>query len=307
MTPDDQIERPLDRRLLLRGGAVLAGAAGATVIGAVVGPSAANAADGGSVLIGRSNAATASTTLTSAPGGNPTLSLTNTNGPALRLNSLSQDWNGVLAAGDIAGTDFGPLVGVDYGGGTGPETSYLLTANDLAFIPLASALAVPRRLLDTRPTSRRGNIVQKSSTTAIDSSGRLTANSWIDVYVDDATAEFEMSAAFVNVTVIDPVANGYLTVYPPGNRPGVSTVNFRQSVALSNGAFVATGVYTTSYVVRVHSSQTTHVLLDLSGAILATASSAPAAAAASANMKQRSVRQGKRAAVMKARLQRSVS
>ena len=102
MTHDDtitntEVERPLDRRLLLRGGAVLAGAAGVTVIGAAMGASTADAADGDSLLLGQQNAATLTTeiTLGGALGGDPpTLTLTNYSGPGLRLTPTSGDYEG---------------------------------------------------------------------------------------------------------------------------------------------------------------------------------------------------------------------
>lgn len=307
MTHDDQIERPLDRRLLLRGGAVLAGAAGATVVGAALGPTAAQAADGANLLSGKANACENTTVLTidGATGGPaPALSLVNKNGPGLRLNSLPDTFSSTLAVGDLAGSDYGPLVGVNVGAGV--ETSYLLTANDLALIPLATPRDVPIRRLDTRGGGPGlTNIVRKSSSTATDSSGRLTANSWIDVAIDPTTGPFEVTGAFLNMAVISPVANGYLTVYPPGDRPNTSTINFRTGVALSNAAFLSVGQFGTNYVVRVHSSQTTHVLLDYSGGVV-NASSEPATLAAKSDVQRRAARQNKRATAMKAKLSRSV-
>lgn len=300
MTDDDQAAQPLQRRILLRGGAVLAGAAGATVLGAALAPSTASAADGDPVLAGKDNTETTSTSLTITSGSTPALTLSNPNGPGLRLSLIDNDWEGNLAAGELAGNEFGPLAGVDFG--NGPETTYLATGKDLDMIPVAVAVP-PGRLLDTRSAAGRTGIV-RSSSSALSANGMLKANSWIDVAVLGSDDGFEVSAAFLNAAVIDPTKNGYLTVYPPGDRPNVSTINFRTGVNLSNAAFVGVGeVYQGRYLVRIHSSQTTHILLDLSGAVLALASSG--AEPSSKAMRRRTVRQAKRAALLKQSLQRS--
>lgn len=306
MTHHDHDERPVDRRLLLRGGAVLAGAAGVTVVGAALGPSAAQAADNSPLLAGKANAADNTTVLTidgTAGGPAPALSLVNKNGPGLRLSSVPDTYNETLAVGDLAGSDLGPLVGVNYG--DGPESTYLLTANDLAYIPVPLALASPIRLLDTRTPAGRAGIVLKSSTTATDSAGRLTAGSWIDVFVADAGKDDDLSGLFVNLTVVSPVSGGFSAIYSGGARPNTSTINFQASVNLANGAFVAPAVYNGDFVVRIFTSGTTHVLLDLTGKVASTMGQ-PAALSASSGATRRAARQTKRASALKEKLTRSV-
>jgi hypothetical protein len=300
MTHDEQSERPLDRRLLLRGGAMLVGAAGATVVGAALGSTTASAADGAPVVIGRSNTGTVPTVLTTTAGAAPALSLVNKNGAALRMTALPGEFVG-LGVGDLAGSDFGPLVGVDYGQGAGVETTYLLTPNDLPFIPVATPQETPKRLLDTRNSTGRLGILNRSSSTALDSQGRLTGNSWIDVKVDPSNADFELTGVFLNVAVVEPVANGYLTVYRPVTRPNTSTINFRSGVSLSNAAFVGPGTSANFYVVRIHTSQTAHVLLDYAGSVV---NSAAAPASVSSVATTRRQRQSKRTTAIRTALQR---
>ncbi len=147
----------------------------------------------------------------------------------------------------------------------------------------------------------------KSAATAIDAKGQLTAGSWIDVLVDDAGSFFEYTGLFVNLAVVGPVASGNCTVYPPGVRPNVSTLNFQKTVTLANSAFVAPGTYGGNFVVRIYTSGTTHLLLDLSGTVISD-SGQPATGASSStssDAKRRTVRQTKRASALKAKLARS--
>lgn len=301
MTKEQPTDRPLGRRTMLRGGAVLAGAAGATVIGAALGPATAEAANGDAVKLGQNNSATLTTKLSVTSNTEPTLSLSNEFGPGLHLNVLANNYSGELVPGDIVATKLGPLVGVDY---AGPETTNLATGKDLDFLYLPTA-QTPTRVLDTRPGKSPGlvNILRKSSDSAVDGQGHLTAGSYIDVGVSSTAGGALLSAAFLNVTVIDPAGNGYLTVYPPGTRPDASNINFRTLVNLSNAAFVGLGeVVGESYVVRIFSSQTTHLLLDVSGAVMALDPYGTAGAAAQSTAARRAARRDKRAALLRKNL-----
>lgn len=298
MTEQPSTAPALDRRFLLRGGAVLAGAAGATVIGAALAPTA-QAADGQFAVVGQSNTAESTTSLTIAEGGDAALSLVNTDGPALRLASVGEEYLGDLDVGEIANTDLGPDIGVDYGDGA--TTDFLATGNDLDGLPTPVAID-PERLLDTRRSSGRDRIVRASSGTAITSEGKLRAGQWIDVAIDTAEGDFALSAVFVNAAVIGPAANGWLIVYPPNDtRPNTSTINFRAGVSLANAAFVAVGIFEGDYVVRIWTSQTTHLLFDLSGAVAGSANQVAVNKAGS----RRAQRQAKQIARIKKTLSRS--
>jgi len=294
---DDEaaVDHRLQRRSLFRGAAVLAGTAG-VALAALNQPSAA-AADGDTVKVGGSHRGSSPTGLTITPGEDPVLELTNTNGPALRLNLLPESWNGALEPGDLVATATGPLTVVDYG--NGPRTTFLATGVDLAATPVPLPVS-PRRLLDTRSRAGREAILRASSASAVDARGRLTGGSWIDVAVGSAEGAAVLSAAFVNVTAVAPVAGGNVTVYAPGPRPGVSTLNLLRGSTLANAAFVALGVvYQDEYIVRIHTTTTTYLLLDLSGVVVALNPLGAEGGGSSSLTGHRAGRQAKRAAALR--------
>jgi hypothetical protein len=275
MTHEDQDEKALNRRNLLRGGAVLAGAAGATVIGSAMLPTAANAGVN-SVLIGVNNEGSATTGLTLTPAGAaPALSLANAGGPSLRLApiSVNEDMENALDIGDIVNTSYGPLIGVNYGGTKGHDI--LVTGNDLNGLPRPLAI-YPQRLLDTRKPGGRERIIRKSSSDALSSSGKLKGGHWIDVAIGPSASEFMLWGVFATAAVIDPAKNGYLIVYPPTDeRPDTSNINYRAGANVSNAIFVPPGEFDDAYVIRIWTSQTTHLLFDLSGVVASQAEPMP--------------------------------
>lgn len=244
MTTDLPLDRPLDRRFLIRGGAVLASAAGATALGAALAPTKAAAADGANVVLGAENNASETPTVITidgaAGGAEPTLVLNNANGPSLALQPLSENFDGPLAVGEIANTVVGPNIGVDYG--DGPATTFLATGADL-FTPFPLP---PERVLDR----------QFKSGEAVDVAIR-------------ATADVDLVGVFLNVTAFAPRAGGFLEVYTPGRRPALPTVRYARSVSAINSAFVAPGVSSNGeqYTVRVYSSQATRVLVEVTGVV----------------------------------------
>lgn len=267
-TPD-KVERPVDRRFLLRGGAVLAGAAGVSVIGAAMGSTKAEAADGDPVLVGQANAGDSTTAITiggSAGGETAALTLTNTSGPALRLTRTNDGYDGDLKPGEIASTPDGLELGV--GTELIPRTTWLATGLDLDQIPFTIPVG-PARLLDTRIPDGRTEILT-TSPNAFDRSFRLKAGAWMDIGIAPSDI-VGLAAVFVNVTAVHPVTSGFITVYPPGDRPVASTLNFSAGQTIANGTFSAAGVANEEpgwYVVRIYSSAVTHVVLDLTGVTL---------------------------------------
>jgi hypothetical protein len=201
-------------------------------------------------------------------GAAPALSLANAGGPSLRLAPITvdQDIEDALEVGDIVNTSSGPMIGVDYGGSTGSDI--LVTGNDLNSFPRALAI-YPQRLLDTRKAGGRERIVRKSSSDALTSSGKLKAGKWVDVAIGPATSEFMIWGIFATAAVIDPAKNGYLIVYPPtDDRPDTSNINYRAGANVSNSVFVPPGEFDDAHVIRIWTSQTTHLLFDLSGAVI---------------------------------------
>jgi len=215
-------ERPLDRRLLLRGGAVLAGAAGVAAVGAALAPTTAQAADGQYAVMGQENTSDASTEMAlNSPGGTlPTLQLTNPAGPALELSPTGLGYSGVLKVGQLASTTRGLELGVT--GDIEADTTWLATGLDLDQLPITLPIR-SYRLVDTRSATGRDGI-RSSSPNAFDAAGRLRANSWFDVAIIDATY-VGLVGVNVNLTCTQAEKTGYATVYPPGERPGTSTLN----------------------------------------------------------------------------------
>ena len=264
------------RRNLLRGGAVLAGAAGAAALSAVAAQPA-QAADGQPVIQGQLNDATSTTTLrigAGTGGANPTLSLQNANGPSLKLQPLPDDWDGELAVGEIANTEIGPLIGVvdPYGF---QSVTFLATEYDLDTVPRPEAIS-PERIVDTRNAAGRAGIINTPAAN-FDASGRLLKGKTMSVLVADAGGTFNVSAAFLNVVSTGSLTSGFFTLYPQGTRPLASTINFAQGQTLANGALVALGVLGDYYAFTVYTNATSHVVVDLSGTVFTVEPSATAA------------------------------
>ncbi len=287
LAPPDPLLR---RRHLLRGSAVLAGAA---VIGTALAPERASAADGGATLLGTANAAGNRTSITvdgGTGGPDPALALNNADGPSLSLQPLPADWGGDLRVGEIANTTLGPLIGVD--NGEGPEVTYLATAADLDSVPSLAPLA-PTRVLDTRTTAGRASVL-RTSAAALDTDGRLKAGAWMDLAVAGLVPGIQLGAAFLNLTVAKPGRNGYLTVYLPGTtRPTASTLNFTAGQNLSNAAFAALTELLGAYAVRIYASQTTHVVVDLTGVLASGAPGTGTPGAQNRSVHRRHARQAK--------------
>ncbi len=289
-------ETGVNRRYLLRGGAVLAGAAGIAAIGAVKAPSA-SAADGQFAVVGQPNTEESSMTLRIdgvAGGPDAALQLLNANGPSLELEALDSDWDGDLEIGEILNTTTGPLVGLEDFEGE-PATGYLATNFDLDMMPITFPV-LNERLVDTRSPGLRAGIVQ-SSTAAFDASGRLKAGAWMDIAVAP-TEELFTFGAFVNLLVVGPLASGYAFAYYPDTRPLGSSVNFARGETVSNAAFVALGVVGDYFAFRVFTRATTHVVVDLSGLV---ASSVPGPG--SGVGARVAARQGRRAGAARRRIQ----
>ncbi|HSU35502.1 MAG TPA: hypothetical protein VLJ88_07570, partial [Propionibacteriaceae bacterium] len=123
-------------------------------------------------------------------------------------------------------------------------------------------------------------------------------NAWMDIAVAPTDASFTFNAAFINLTVVGPLANGYVFAYYPGPRPVGSSVNFVKGQTLSNAAFVALDVVDVFYAFRIFARVTTHVIADLSGFIASGVPGSRSAVAAKV-----SARRGQRAGVARRRIQ----
>lgn len=263
MNPPVEPAHALNRRLMLRGGAVVASA---TALAALTRPDTAVAAAGEAVTLGVDNTSTATTSITADVADQPALQLTNTGGATLTLTPAPAGWSGDLELGQLANTTAGPLVGVDMGDGV--ETLFLATTRDVDALPTTFSVG-PTRIVDTRWANIPITIIATSDK-ALDSSHRLRAGGWIDIAIAPSGEGFEYSSVFLNVTAVKPAKDGFLAVYPPGDRPLASSVNCAAGETVSNAAFVSVVEVDGNYAVRLYASMTTHVTVDISGVIVST-------------------------------------
>lgn len=263
MNPPPEPAHALNRRLMLRGGAVVASA---TALAALTKPNTAAADIGDTIKLGVDNTAAATTSISTHVVDLPALQLTNTGGATLTLTPAPLGWSGDLELGQIANTTAGPLVGVDMGSGT--ETLFLATMRDVDSLPSTFAMN-PTRIVDTRWPNIPITIID-SSKKALDSSHRLRGGAWIDIAIAPSGEGFQYSSVFVNVTAVKPTRSGSLVVYPPGDKPLAVTLNYRSKQTISNAAFVSVVEVKDNYAIRLYASTTTHVLVEVSGVVVAT-------------------------------------
>ena len=279
----------LQRRRLLRGGALLAGAAAGAVAVTAAGATKAEAADGDTVKVGDEHTGTDTTgfTVTANPQV-PTLGLANGDGPSLRLSPLGNDWEGSLDAGEIANTYAGPLIGVSAGSGSSPVTTYLATGLDLAALPLPVPYTDVDRILDTRSAAGRARVLA-SSPSPYTTGSRLKPGAYLDIAVAMGDGDFTLEGVFLNVTSIDSLNDGFLATYRPGPRPQVATTRFKKGVVETSSAFMALGVVNGDFAIRVYASTSTHVIIDVTGV---TVNGLPGPSAPAAAQKGQPVRRG---------------
>lgn len=278
MTTEEQTssESPVGRRQLLRGGAILSGAAGIAVAGGALAAPTAQAADGDPVVLGGSNDAESATSLTigaAAGSVEPTLTLTNADGPALSLSPLPEDWAGELSPGQIANTFSGPLIGVRKDQDT--ITTPLLTEQDV-WLPFI--LPTPMRLVDTRTEEGRSRIALPRP---LARDGRLPARRSMTFWIAPTGQGFGIPAVHLTLTVVGPLTGGHLTLYPGPDRPATSTLNFGRGQTLANSAFIgtSTGTYTLqgddpneppqvaeAFVVTIYTTADAWIVVDATGA-----------------------------------------
>ena len=101
------------------------------------------------------------------------------------------------------------------------------------------AVLTPQRMLDTRKGLQRP----------------LRAGETIEV-------PFVANEVVINVTAVNPEADGFAVVWGPGSRPGTSNLNFRKGATTANLARTLTD----NGVVRVWASAPCHLIVDLQAA-----------------------------------------
>ncbi|HEU4543039.1 MAG TPA: hypothetical protein VFR23_18050 [Jiangellaceae bacterium] len=253
-TGDKKASEPaVDRRALLRrGGGILAGVAGIGALNAAI-ATPASGDPGQPVLQGfDNNAQTTKTTLRSS-NVDATYEVVNSGtGAPVRLGTQPLSIVSGAEPGDLHNLD-GDLHYTHIAGF--PSLVYSdFTAN--MFVPIT-----PARAVDTRTAGGRSRIINPSS---LDAQGRLRGGQTMRVNLADFV--FFGLAIYGNVTVTQPTAAGFVTMFPMGTRPPTSTVNFVTGQTVANFAVCGIGFDATfDDFVSIFASQTTHVILDITG------------------------------------------
>ncbi|MFN3255043.1 MAG: hypothetical protein ACE37B_05070 [Ilumatobacter sp.] len=129
-----------------------------------------------------------------------------------------------------------------------------------AFVPATSSLVSinPERFVETRPG-------EETADGANELGQRLTADSTLSFVPIAGRSSIPANArgAMLNVAVIAPGANGFVTVYPCGDRPNAASVNFAAGSVTSNAVFVA--LSDPAGQICIYTSAETHVAVDVVG------------------------------------------
>jgi hypothetical protein len=138
------------------------------------------------------------------------------------------------------------------------------------YVPLAS----PARLCDTRAGNPSGLSGLDAQCNGLDNLGEtLKVGGSLNVQVaGDNAIPVGATAAVLNVTVVNPAAAGYLSVYPQGGaQPFASNVNYTTGQVTANRVIVP--LSSTTGMVTVYSSAKADVIVDVSGYYTATSGS----------------------------------
>jgi hypothetical protein len=271
-------QRLVGRRvLLMRGGAVAAGAAGAVAAGAAV-AAPAGAAVSDPVLQGEVNnvgtdvAATEITADSDPATPTPTLILTNTGGdtgsteasPSLRLTPAAAALvlpSSATVGGDLLADGNGNLWFTHGIPGVGPVPATVHTdVTDNLFVPLRA----PNRILDTRSSAGRASILDASGN--LNSTGMLIGGKTIHVNLT-SLVNFA-NAVTANLTVTGSTGAGFITLWSGAvARPGTSVLNYGADQTLSNLTVTGLAEFSTAATdtIAIFANVTTHLILDVAG------------------------------------------
>ncbi|HTZ22850.1 MAG TPA: hypothetical protein VMC83_02555 [Streptosporangiaceae bacterium] len=267
------------RALLTRGSVVAAGVVGAGAVAtAVAGPASAQATT--AVDMNTANDAGTNpaqpTELDADNDTAPAFILANTGidtsntgaGPNLRLTpspaaGAALEPTASTAGGDLTATADGELWFTHDFALVSPPVLFPAPVHTEATANVYAQLGTPTRILDTRSSAGRKNIVNASG--SLDSAGRLLAGKTIYINLDSLV--FYAEVLLANLTIVDPTTGGYLTLWSgDGALPDVSQINFAKSnPAIAN--FVSVNVAehssTVANAIAIHAAGTTQVILDV--------------------------------------------
>lgn len=203
----------------------------------------------------------------------PAFILTNTgidarnegSGPNLRLTPSPATATGYAptastVGGDLTATADGELWFThDFTLATPPEL-FPAPVHTEATANVYAPLGTPTRLVDTRSSTGRKNIVNASGN--LNSKGQLLSGKTIYI-----SLVYFAEVVLANVTVVQTAGSGYLTLWSgAGAKPTVSQINYtRANASIANFVSVGIAEYsaTITNVIAIHASETTQVILDV--------------------------------------------
>ena len=137
------------------------------------------------------------------------------------------------------------------------ETDVLVDVN--GFVPASSPVKslVPARLLDTRPG-------QRTTDNRFQGFGPIAGGTALSLVVADRGGVPDgVQAVFLNVTVVEPVAMGFVTTFPSGaDQPNASNLNYSTAQTVANSVFAQVG---SDGRINIYTLATAHMIVDVNG------------------------------------------
>lgn len=114
----------------------------------------------------------------------------------------------------------------------------------------------PSRVFDTRPDQPQGNVAvtQRKYGSATELRVKVTGSGGVPLN--------NVGAVSLNVTAVDPAGAGYVTVYPCGERPLASNLNFNAGQTVPNAVMTSVSA---AGEICLYSSVDTYLLADVNG------------------------------------------
>jgi hypothetical protein len=183
-----------------------------------------------------------------------------------RFSPVTGQWGAARDLSSPGQSAFSPSTDVD---STGNVIVVWSRNNDAGFSVIQASLSTaipgfvtvtPARVFDTRP-GESPNALRSVDKTKVGGVYELTVN-MANLPTNPPTPATGLAAVSLNVTVVDPQAAGFVTVYPCANRSEVSNVNFVAGQTVANA--VITPVATDGRLC-FFSNTPTHIITDING------------------------------------------
>ena len=114
----------------------------------------------------------------------------------------------------------------------------------------------PNRLVDTRPGEAQGSVTVTKKVYGGSTELKVKVTGVAGVPAAG------VAAVSINVTAVDTASTGFVTVYPCGARPGVSSLNYTAATTVANAVIAPVS---SLGEICLYSSADTHLLIDING------------------------------------------